>query len=241
MLVKEVDDKKHPHEHKHEPEIPHQEHEIEKHDMQMGEIASQSMEITKIAEEPLETIPKSRPDTGKDFDFLPDDTDMAEEMTDDPAATPTPEDAVDQDTKQVLVPGPDTKVYVMKDYQGGENGYEGTLVSKFKSGGDDWGVVEAQDGEMKEVPMRDITPASVHHRLVKRAIAKKQQRDAEKAKKAQADLHAIMADIKSVDAELKKEADSSVVMPMEYAITVIKTSLLMQQDQCTRKKLKPMT
>lgn len=210
-LVKEIDDKTKA------PEVP-EEHEIEKHDMQLGEIAAQSMEISKVAEEPLETIPKSRPEMGKDFDFLPDETEMSEDMSEDPAASADPQDSATISNDVELIPGPDTKVYVMKDYQSGDGGYEGTLVSKFKQAGDDWGVVDSQ-GEMKEVPMRDIKRASDFRKLVKKIADKKKIRDAEKAKKAQAELRAIMAEIHQVDVALKIEATSSVVMPMEYAIT----------------------
>lgn len=208
-LVKEIDDKN--------PAAPMpEEHEIEKHDMVMGEIASQSIEINKVADEPLETIPKSRPQMGKDFDFLPDETEMSDDMKDDPAAAPDPGDITDVN-EEVLIPSPDTKVYVMKDYQSGDGGYEGTLVSKYTSGGEEWGVVDS-NGDMKEVPMRDIKRASIFRRLVKQAMERKRKREEEKTVNAQAELKAILAGIKQVDEELKKEADSSVVMPMLYAI-----------------------
>jgi hypothetical protein len=200
-LVKEVDDQTKP------PAVePPLEHEIEKHDMALGEIATQSVEIQKVAEEPLETIPKSRPEMGKDFDFLPDETNMSDDMKDDPAASPDPGDIM-QVQEDEIVPGPDAKVYVMKDYQSGEGGYEGTLVGKFSSGGDEFGFVDV-NGDIKDVPMRDIKRASEFRRLVKFAADRKRKREQEKARSAQAELRSIMAEIKGVDAELTKEAES---------------------------------
>ena len=260
--------------------------EIEKQDMMMTEIAKQDTEIKKIAEEPLETIPKSNPGQGGDYDFLPQADDMSDDMVEDPAPAPESGEIGDAVFAEKVAPG--DRVYVMADYETGEQGYEGTLVSMYKQAGDEWAVIDAGNSQITEVPLRMVKKAAFGHlvkflkvrkaaRLAKEAAAKKRNTEldrmvqeavygwqinimdlskvyavAEGAYRAGKDvklavtellkmiakpsdvpaapgnppmptasdeLKSITAELKALEVELQKEADSSVIMPMEYAIT----------------------
>ncbi len=273
QLVKELD----------EPES--EPKEIEKQDMAMTEIARQDTEIKKVAEEPLETIPSARPGSGSDWEFLPKGENMSDDMVEDPSPSPETPDAGDQTFSEKVNPG--DKVYVMADYETGEQGYEGTLVSMYKQSGDEWAVIDAGHSQIKEVPMRMVKRADFGRlvkflkvrkaaRLRKEAAAKKRNTEldrivqeavygwqinimdigkvyavAEAAYRAGKDvklavtellkmiakpsdvpaapgnppmptasdeLKAITAELKDLEIAIDKEADSSVVMPMLYAI-----------------------
>lgn len=206
-LVKEIEDETKP------APVPEEEHEISQQDMSMQEIATQDTEITKIAEEPLETIPKSRPSMGEDFDFLPDKNDMSDDMTDNPASQPDPGDPTIPNMTDI--PRIGDNVWVAADYETGRPGFSTKLLATYKSNGEEFGVVAMGEHESQDFPMRFLKKA-FFGRLVRLVTARKQKRSEEKAI---AELKAIQEEIKLVAAEIQKEADSSVVMPMLYGIT----------------------
>ena len=52
------------------------------------------------------------------------------------------------------------RVYVMGDYETGEDGYEGTMVSNYTSKGDEYAVISKDDGENAEVALHRVVKAS---------------------------------------------------------------------------------
>jgi hypothetical protein len=52
------------------------------------------------------------------------------------------------------------RVYVMGDYETGEDGYEGTMVSDYTSKGDEYAVISKDDGDNAEVALHRVVKAS---------------------------------------------------------------------------------
>jgi hypothetical protein len=52
------------------------------------------------------------------------------------------------------------RVYVMGDYETGQDGYEGTMVSDYTSRGDEYAVIAKDDGENAEVALHRVVKAS---------------------------------------------------------------------------------
>src|SRR5579864_862221 len=52
------------------------------------------------------------------------------------------------------------RVYVMGDYETGEDGYEGTMVSDYTSKGDEYAVISKDNGENAEVALHRVVKAS---------------------------------------------------------------------------------
>jgi len=52
------------------------------------------------------------------------------------------------------------RVYVMGDYETGQDGFEGTMVSDYTSKGDDYAVIAKDDGENAEVALHRVVKAS---------------------------------------------------------------------------------
>ena len=69
-----------------------------------------------------------------------------------PEATPEPE--------FLEAPKAGDRVYVMGDYETGEDGYEGTMVSDYTSKGDEYAVISKDDGENAEVALHRVVKAS---------------------------------------------------------------------------------
>jgi hypothetical protein len=199
---------------------PEEEHEIEKQDMALSEIAKQDTEIKKVAEEPLETIPKPHPGMGQDWEFLPKTNETSDDLKEDPAMTQEQGDESDPVFAEAVKPG--DNVYVMANYETGEEGFRGTIVSVYKQQGDEWAVIDAGHSDLKEVPMRMVKKADFGG-LVNFLRVRKQARlrvqDEFARRKASSELKSITSEIKSLEEAIEKEADSSVVMPMYYLIT----------------------
>jgi hypothetical protein len=70
------------------------------------------------------------------------------------APEPTPE------PEFLEAPQAGDRVYVMGDYETGEDGYEGTMISDYTSKGDEYAVISKDDGENAEVALHRVVKAS---------------------------------------------------------------------------------
>lgn len=170
--------------------------EIKKKDMQ--EIAKLDTEISKKAFEPLETRPTSPNNGGTDQSPL-DGADVTDQMMEEPSEPPHTIDPEDQTDNLELKPN--DQVYIMGDYDSGQEGFGGTYLSQYKSDGETYAVVDKGGNNLVEIPLRNVKKAFYTNVLNKTALRKK-ERDA----RIKAEVDAIQAEL----ATLTKEAESMV-------------------------------
>jgi len=125
------------------------------------EIQRQDSEISKKAIEPLETVPDRPVGVEKDT-FPPVDFGTVQEPD---YGELKPLDTRDMDAipldKPMMELKKNDRVYVMSNPETGEDGFEGTFVSKFSQHGDDYAYVETNDHQIKEVKLERVTKAGV--------------------------------------------------------------------------------
>jgi hypothetical protein len=143
-LVKEIEDK----EPKLEPELKPEPKPLE------DEIArADNSEIRKVALNPLQEPPTIGQTPGQ-----PLSAPIEEAPTMD--APPAEEPVQDVEPELLEAPEQGDRVYVMGDYETGQDGYEGTLDGKFSSKGNEYATVLKDDGSSEEVMMHRVVKAS---------------------------------------------------------------------------------
>ena len=83
---------------------------------------------------------------------------VEEAPTFDSPVSPTPESISEPEFLEAPKEG--DRVYVMGDYETGDNGFEGTMVSEYTSRGDKYAVVSKDDGDNAEVALHRVVKAS---------------------------------------------------------------------------------
>ncbi len=180
--------------------------EIQKKDMQ--EIAKLDGEIQKKADGPLETTPSTP--IGDSGDGSPlGGGEVSDQMLEEPSQPPA---IIDQDEMtpglEDLRPGKD-HVYVMGDYETGEEGFGGIYVSQYNADGEIWAVVDRGSNDLVEVPLRNVKKAFHIGIVTKLAERKKEKGDKNKAELAaiKAELSTLNEELSKTASELSKEAD----------------------------------